>query len=652
MTNINIWKRVMRYLGPYRYWASVALFGMMASIVLQIWIPTVLRGVIDYGIIGQTPLLDASPPFVEERFKRLGLALGDQQFITIAGILVVFLGLLRGITGFFVRYFGERLSHYIAYDIRNEVYDKVQNLSFSYHDEAQTGTLITRAISDVDEIQRYFAFGLIDGIQTLLLAIGVAIVMFSSDVLLGLIALSPLIPLTYFSYQFASQVEPMWKQVMERLQQLGNHIQENALGAEVVRAFNRERYEIERFHASNQMLYDERIRLIGRWASYIPLSALIIAFSTALVLFVGGLFEENGVGGITVGLVVAFNAYVLLLAQPIRFLGFVILLMTQAVSSAGRVFEILDAPVDIASKPNPVGLKEMQGIVRFEQVGFDYSGEGTSILRDINLEACPDQVVAILGATGSGKTSLVNLIPRFYDVTSGRITIDGVDVRDLDLSYLRQQIGVVLQSSLLFSASIRENIAFGKVGASDEEVIAAAKAASAHDFIMEFPDGYDTLVGERGVTLSGGQKQRIAIARALLINPRILILDDSVSSVDTKTEQYIRQALDILMRGKTTFLIAQRLSSVQNADQILVLDKGRIVQRGTHEELLEEDGPYRDVYDLQLADQERVVMSLLPWAMCLNRIMLIGDWRLMSSERSLTGLVAGTKGLRHVTGHR
>jgi len=395
------------------------------------------------------------------------------------------------------------------------------------------------------------------------------------------------------------------------LQKLGNHIQENALGAEVVRAFNREDYEIEKFRKDNDKLYEERVDLIAEWSIYLPLSAFIIAFSTALVLFFGGLMEQNNFGGVTVGLVVAFNAYVLLLSQPVRFLGFVILLLTQAISSAGRVFEILDAPVDIETIANANKMEDMQGRVRFENVRFKYDDDLPWVLKGINLEAKPGQVTAILGHTGAGKSTLVGLIPRFYEVTEGRVTIDGVDVRDADLHSLRQHIGMVLQSSLLFSATIRENIAYGKVGSSEEEIIAAAKAANAHDFIMEFPDGYDTLVGERGVTLSGGQKQRIAIARALLINPRILILDDSTSSVDTKTEHLIKQALDILMRGRTTFIIAQRLNSVQNADQILVLEYGEIVERGTHQQLLALDGPYKEIYDLQLADQERVRSELI-----------------------------------------
>jgi ATP-binding cassette subfamily B protein len=573
---------MMGYLRPYWRWAVLAFVGVIGSNILSIAIPAILRDVIDIGI-----------------------ARGEGSYMLAAGLLVCGLGVLRGVVGFVFRYFGERLSHFIAYDIRSQVYNKVQNQSFTYHNTTQTGVLITRAISDVAEMQRYFAFGLIDGANTALLIGGTALIMLFTNLPLALLGLIPLIPLAYFSQRFAASVDPAWKKIMDQTQELGNRIQETALGAEVVRAFARERHEINKFEADNEQLYQDQVRLVRRWGTYIPLSTFIIAFSTALVLFFGGWMEVNGVGGVTVGLVVAFNAYVLLLAGPIRFLGFVILLITQAISSGQRVFEILDAPEQITSKPDAERLPQMRGLVRFENVGFTYANAPAASLTDITLEARPDEVVAIVGPTGAGKSTLVNLIPRFYDVTSGRVTIDGHDVRDLDLRDLRDQIGMVLQQSLLFSASVRENIAYGKPDATMDEIIAAAKAADAHNFITEFPNGYDTLIGERGVTLSGGQRQRVAIARAILINPRVLILDDSTSSVDTRTEHNIREALGEIMRDRTTFVIAQRLNSVQDADQILVLRDGQIVERGSHDALLALGGHYAEIYELQLADQER-----------------------------------------------
>ncbi|MEQ8674296.1 MAG: ABC transporter ATP-binding protein [Aggregatilineales bacterium] len=588
MSSFEIWKRMMRYTSPYKLWGGIALLAVVGSTALQVVIPRILGDVIDIGI-----------------------ARGESSYMLSAGLLVVGLGVLRGITGFLFRYYGERLSHHIAYDVRNEVYDKVQDLSFKYHDNAKVGTLITLSISDVNEMQRFYAFALIDGVVTFLLFIGISIIMLVSSPILGLLALVPMLPLAYFSRNFAMTVGPRWKEIMERMQKLGNHIQENAIGAEVVRAFAREDFEIKKFSDDNAILYDEQVALVKKWGTYIPLSTFIIALSTCLVLFFGGLMEQRGIGGVTVGMVVAFNVYVLVLSQPIRFLGFVILLITQAISSAERVFEILDAPIDIENKPDAITLEKIDGHVRFEHVNFRYDDGTPDVLHDIDFEAKPGQIVALLGPTGAGKSSLVNLIPRFYDVTSGRVTVDGVDVRDLDVSSLRDRIGIVLQKSLLFSATIRENIAYGNTEASEEAIIAAAKAANAHDFVMEFPEGYDTIVGERGVTLSGGQRQRVAIARAILIDPGIMILDDSTSSVDTKTEFQIRQALDNLMKDRTTIIIAQRLNSVQNADLILVLKDGRIVERGKHDELLAANGHYAEIYRLQLADQDRVREELI-----------------------------------------
>lgn len=580
--SLKIFLRTMRYIAPYKGWAILATFGVIASTALTIAIPAILRDVIDIGI-GQ-----------------------GSDYMLLAGALVVGLGILRGVVGFIFRYFGEVQSHYIAYDLRAQVYNKVQNQSFGYHDQSQTGTLITRAISDVTEVQRFFAFGLIDGISTFLMIAGVALIMFINSPILTIIALLPLIPLMFASKNFAEAVDPAWKAIMDRVQELGNRIQETSIGAEVVRAFSREDHEIAKFAHHNEQWYVEQTTLVKKWGTYLPLSAFLIAISTALVLFFGGWMEQNGIGGVTVGLVVSFNVYVLTIAMPIRFLGFVILLITQAISSADRVFEILDAPEKLTDKPDAKALPNMQGVVKFEDVSFNYAGTTAPALSNINLEGKPGEVVAIIGATGSGKSTLVNLIPRFYDVSSGKVTVDGIDVRDIKLADLRKQIGFVLQQTLLFSATVRENIAYGLPDASEEAVIAAAKAANAHDFIMGFPNRYETLIGERGVTLSGGQKQRIAIARALLIDPRVLILDDSTSSVDTRTEQAIREALSRIMKDRTTFFIAQRLNSVQDADQILVIDKGVIVERGKHEDLLALNGRYKEIYDLQLADQERV----------------------------------------------
>ena len=572
----------MGYLFHYRGWLVLALIGLAGGNVLAVLIPQVIGLVVDVGV-----------------------ARGDVNFMIGAGIGMIMLGVTRGAAGFMARYFSEKLSHHAVYDMRNAVYEKVMNLSFSYHDRAHVGTIVTRAISDVQEIQRYYANGLVDTLNISFLFIGTMALMLWASPLLTLVAVLPLIPLAFTSRTFALAVDPIWQTIMEGTQVLSNHIQENAIGSHVVRAFARESHEIDRFRHNNEHLYDRFIRLVDRWSMFLPLTAFIAAISSILLLIAAGWLIGQPNNTLTVGKVVALNAYILQLAQPLRFLGFSILLTTQAIASSERVFEILDAPVNIQIKPKALTPVSVAGNIRFEGVNFAYDGE-KPVLKNITFEAQSGQVIGIVGATGAGKTTLVNLITRFYDVSEGRITLDNHDLRDLELGNLRRQIGIVMQSSLLFSETIHDNIAYGRAEATREQVIAAAKAANAHPFISEFEKGYDTLVGERGVTLSGGQRQRVAIARALLINPRILILDDSTSSVDTQTEFLIQDALRVLMDGRTTFIIAQRLTSVTHADLILVLDQGEIVERGTHAELVERGGMYYDIYRLQMQDQDRL----------------------------------------------
>ncbi len=576
------WLRLMGYLLQYRRWLIFALIGLVGGNLLAVAIPQVIGLVVDVGV-----------------------ASGDVTFMIEAGIGMVMLGIVRGAFGFMARYFSEKLSHHAVYDMRNNVYEKVMNLSFSYHDRAHVGTIVTRAISDVQEIQRYFANGLVDTLNITFLFIGTLALMLSASPLLTLVAVLPLIPLAFTSRRFALAVDPIWQTIMEGTQVLSNHIQENAIGSHVVRAFAREEHEIDRFRHNNEDLYHRFIRLIDRWSMFLPLTAFIAAISSVLLLIAAGWLMGQPNSTLTVGAVVALNAYILQLAQPLRFLGFSILLTTQAIASSERVFEILDAPITVENKPDALTPTQVEGHICFEAVDFAYDGD-KPVLKNISFEAQPGQVIGIVGATGAGKTSLINLITRFYDVTAGKITLDGHDLRDLELGNLRRQIGIVMQSSLLFSETIHDNIAYGRADATRDQVIAAATAANAHSFISEFEKGYETMVGERGVTLSGGQRQRVAIARALLINPRILILDDSTSSVDTQTEFLIQDALRVLMNGRTTFIIAQRLTSVTHADQILVLDEGEIVERGTHADLIQRGGVYYDIYRLQMEDQDRL----------------------------------------------
>ena len=365
-----------------------------------------------------------------------------------------------------------------------------------------------------------------------------------------------------------------------------------------MRAFAREPYEVERFDEMNKAYFDARVRAVKAFGTVMPTTTILVTFSTILILWFGGQMVINGT--MTVGEIVAFNAYLLLLAAPVQQLTNVVNAAGEASAGAQRAWEILDHVPEIQSPAHAVFLPLLTGEVEFRDASLRYQDEHKESLADINVRVHKNQIVALIGATGSGKTSLVNLIPRFYDVSAGAVLVDGQDVRSVDLISLRRQIGIVLQTSLLFSDSISANIAYGRPEASQEEIVAAARAAQAHEFISSFPAGYDTVVGERGVTLSGGQRQRVAIARALLMDPRILILDDSLSSVDTQTEKLIQEALDRLMKGRTTFVIAHRLSTVRRADLILVMDGGRIVQRGRHEELLAQGGLYREIHDLQL----------------------------------------------------
>ena len=392
--------------------------------------------------------------------------------------------------------------------------------------------------------------------------------------------------------------QPLFAKVQQRLSTLNTILQENLAGIRVVQAFTREKQEQTKFQSAADQLLSQQIGLSRLFTFLFPLIFLIANLGQATVLYFGG--QQIITGTLTLGQYQEFSLYLVYLFFPVAQLGFIITQLGQAGASAGRIFEILDAKSDVVDKPDAKAMPAVEGRVEFEGVTFKYFGGGEPVLKDVTFTAEPGQTVALLGATGSGKTTIINLLPRFYDPTQGRITIDGHDLRDVQLDTLRAQIGIVLQETTLFTGTIRDNIAFGKPDASLDEVVAAARAAAAHDFITGFPQGYDTPVGERGTTLSGGQKQRIAIARALLLDPRILILDDSTSSVDLATEAVIQGALDRLMLGRTSFVIAQRISTVMHADQILVLDKGQIVARGTHAELLEDSPIYAEIYNSQL----------------------------------------------------
>ena len=544
------------------------------------------------GAGGQAGLARPAPlPVVAE---------GAESALWYAALLILLFSLARGFFAFSQSYTSERVSQSVAFDLRNELYAKVQRLSFSYHDRAQTGQLMVRATDDVEKLRGFLGQGLLLAVQALVILVASLLVLALTNWQLTLVVL-PVLPLAMLLFGvFGGVSQPMFMEVQQRLSRLNTVLQENLAGIRVVKAFVCEAQEQRRFEQSATEMLEMQVKLARLFSFLFPFIFLVANLGQAAVLYFGG---RQMIGGtLTLGEWQKFSLYLVYVFFPLGQLGFVISQMAQASASAGRIFEILDAQSDVADAPDAIALPSVEGRVTFESVEQRYFGGGEPVLRDVSFDVQPGQTVALLGATGSGKSSIINLIPRFYDTTSGRVLIDGHDVKALTLQSLRSQIGIVLQDTTLFGGTIRDNIAFGRPDATQEDVEAAARAAAAHDFITAFSQGYDTPVGERGATLSGGQKQRVAIARTLLLDPRILILDDSTSSVDAVTEHEIQQALDKLMEGRTSFVIAQRISTARNAGLILVLDKGQIVAQGTHDELMESSPTYAEIYSSQLVD--------------------------------------------------
>jgi ABC-type multidrug transport system fused ATPase/permease subunit len=447
-------------------------------------------------------------------------------------------------------------------------------------------------------------FSLRSIVQSGVMLVLITIILLTINWRLALLSLALMPILLGSAVRFGRTIRPLYLAVQQQFGVMTTRLQENLAGTRVVRSFAQEDREVNEFDLELDRLYDRHMDAVRRSAFYFPFMTLLSTLSISIILWYGG--RQVVTGELTIGQLSAFYLYLAMLQMPVRILGFVVNSAARAIASGERIFEVLDTRPSIRSKRNALKLEPVEGHVVFDDVSFKYPGSDEYALRDISFEAHPNQRIALLGSTGSGKSSITSLIPRFYDVTSGRVLIDGHDVRDLDLATLREQVGIVLQDTFLFSVTLHENISYGRLNASREQVIAAAKAAKAHDFIMEMPEGYNTVVGERGISLSGGQKQRISIARALLMNPAILILDDATSNVDTETEFIIQRALAELMEGRTTFVIAHRLLTLKSADQILVLDNGQIVERGKHDELLRRRGIYANIYDLQLKEQEEI----------------------------------------------
>lgn len=572
-------KRLGEIIRPYLPHTFANLLLLLLLTTLNLVVPRILQAAIDEGLMRE-----------------------DVAFLVRTAFILLGLGVLIALVNLFQRYLSEWIASHVGYDLRNRLYDHIQRQTFTYHDHAESGQLISRCIEDVRSIERFAGGSIADFTRLVFLGLGIIILMVSSNPQLAAIALLPMVPLILITASFGTRIGPLFLAVDNSIGEVSNRLQENVSGVQVVRAFAREEHELERFRHANMQVFIHWVKVVDEWARVMPTTTWLITLSTILILLFGGRLVING--EMTVGAIVAFNAYVLMLGEPAQQLTNLVNQAGETVAGLQRVFDVLDLKPAIRTPAGAVHPGALRGKVEFRNVDLRYSDEKTASLTGLNVKVYPNQVVALIGPTGSGKTSFVNLIPRFYDVTDGAILIDGRDVRTLDLTELRRQIGIVLQTSLLFSDSLQANIAYGRPEASRQEVEAAARAAQAHEFILELPEGYDTVVGERGVTLSGGQRQRVAIARALLMDPRILILDDSTSSVDTQTEKLIQSALDRLMERRTTFVIAHRLSTVRRADLILVMDGGRIVQRGVHAELLKQGGLYREIHDLQLADHD------------------------------------------------
>jgi ABC-type multidrug transport system fused ATPase/permease subunit len=470
-------------------------------------------------------------------------------------------------------------------------------LSFSFHDRNQTGQLMSRATVDVEVTRMFFSMGLLGMAQVVLMFIVVAYMLLSMNWQLGLMTLAFCIPVAWLAATFGTRIRPIWLRVQAMMGFMGNTLEESLSGTAVVKAFSHEEEESRRFSVQAQSLYDDSMQAARLMSINMPTMVLLVSLPTVLILWYGG--HQVVAGTMTIGEVTQFILLVAMLMMPIRRLGMMVNLFSRTASAGQRVLEILDTESDVKEKPGALDLGKVKGRVTFENVSFSYGKLGAA-LKDVSFEAQPGQLVALLGPSGSGKSTIASLLGRFYDATAGRILIDGIDIRDVTLSSLRKNVVTAQQDVFLFSATVRENIAYGAKDAGMDRIIEVSKAAYLHDFISSLPEGYDTWVGERGDTLSGGEKQRLSIARTLLVDPGILILDDSTASVDSETEKLIRQALDRLIKGRTTFIITHRLPIIQNADLILLLQDGEVVEKGTHQELIARNGVYKEVYESQL----------------------------------------------------
>ena len=544
---------------------------------------------------------------IDDIASHLGEGSVPSSAILISVGIIMALGVIRGILSYGQTYLGESLSQYVSYEIRNSFYDHVQHQSFAFHDRYHTGNLMSRAITDVENIRMFINMGLVRGPYFATLFVVVAGILIYSDWKLGLLSASFMPIVAFYTSSVRLKMRALWLQVQEKMAELSTILQENFSGMRVVKAFASEDHEESRFDGKSAEVADIYIKAERLRASSTSFMLFTFLIAIGLILWYGGYKVING--HMSPGELAQFIFYLQILAMPVRMSGWLVNSYARAASAGQRMFEILDTVSPVKELKGAVDMPRPKGHVQFENVSFAYEGR-KPVLTNVSIDAAPGEIIALLGAPGSGKSTIVSLLPRFYDVTGGRITIDGVDIKEYRLKSLRNNVGVVQQDVFLFTTSLKENIAYGREHATDGEIRQSASVAQMNEFIESLDEGYETLVGERGSTLSGGQRQRMSIARALLLDPPILILDDSTSSVDAQTEDDIRKAMDSVMQGRTTFVIANRLSTVHMADRIIVLENGEIAEEGTHKELLSNNGHYREIYELQLMPQDEVLREI------------------------------------------
>ena len=570
--------RLLGFLRPYRVSLFVSIVLAIASQAASIALVRLTGSIVDEAIRPR-----------------------DRDALWFLLALIAGLGLVKALLMVGRRFISGRQALGVEFDMRNALYSHLLRLSFGFYDRHQTGQLMSRATVDLQSVRFFLGYGLIFFAQHVMTIVGVTAIMFWIEWRLALITLAITPLLVALAYRYSRVSHPVLREVQQKMADVATVAEESIVGVHVVKAFAQEGQEQAKFERRSDEVFDQSVLANRQRALYVPLLSFVPLLAQGAVLLAGGWMVTEG--SLTLGEFFAFNLFVTMLIMPLRMLGMWIGQAQRATASGERIFEILDEPEDVADPPGARELPPGPGRIRFERVSFAYS-PGRPVLEDIDLEVEPGRTIALIGHTGSGKTTLASLVPRFYDVAGGRVTVDGADVREIRRTSLRRSIGIVAQDPFLFSASVRENIAFGAPAATDAEVVEAARLAQAEEFIAELPEGYETVIGERGITLSGGQRQRIAIARALILNPRVLILDDATASVDATTEARIRLGLREAMRGRTTLIIAHRLSTIALADELVVLDGGRIAGRGTHDELIASNLVYREIYEHGLLERE------------------------------------------------